>query len=149
MNYRILAILIILLIFFMCLVYFYLHSNLVGKKYKFICPKVKTHNPKIGGPDLWSSLHIMAENYPQVPTNSYINSCKKFLSGLPLMLPCKTCQNNLSYYINNYNLDNICRNRQSFSKFLANCHNNVNFKLGKPHWNYNSKDYQLVHACLH
>jgi hypothetical protein len=55
------------------------------------CSLVSSAEPTAWGPVAWMMLHTMAANYPIAPDDAHREGCKKFLEGLPYMLPCGEC----------------------------------------------------------
>jgi hypothetical protein len=146
--------------------------DLIGKK----CtdgsdPKlVETAEPRIFGPIIWPGLHIMAQNYPENPNKYHKQGCKKFLAGLPFMLPCADCGSHLlkselygegedtmeaksnpkNQKQRMKNMYNACSSRYNLSEFLVEAHNKVNENNGKPTWTGEQAKnfYSKMPACL-
>lgn len=146
--------------------------DLIGKK----CddgsdPKlVETAEPRIFGPIVWPGLHIMAQNYPVNPNKYHKQGCKKFLAGLPFMLPCPYCGSHLlktelydeeedtmeaksnpeNQKQRMKNMHNACSSRYTLSEFLVQAHNKVNEHNGKPRWTGEQAKnfYSKMPACL-
>ncbi len=55
------------------------------------CGNVTTQDPRVFGPIIWDGLHIMAQNYPDTPSNTTKESCIKLIESIPHMLPCSNC----------------------------------------------------------
>lgn len=84
------------------------------------------------GPPLWHVLHTISFNYPVYPSKENINNYYIFFRNLKYVLPCIYCRQNLD---KNYKKVKFCKkvfkDRESFSKWLYDLHNHVNFMLGK------------------
>ena len=93
----------------------------------------------IWGPPLWHFLHTMSFNYPVNPSEIDKENYKNFVLNMGKILPCKYCRDNLKKNIKNVPLNRTqLKNRDNFSKWMFNFHNEVNKQLGKPiHNNYN------------
>ena len=128
----------------------YPSSNFMGPIYSKFCPKRNTGHPTIFGPPIWTSLHIIAENYPKNPNKDHIKGCQSFLQGLPYMLPCGHCGYHLKKYEKGENFNKNCNSRINLRKFIVNAHNNVNKHEGKPLWTTKEAEevYAETPACL-
>ena len=86
----------------------------------------------VWGPGLWHTLHTMSFNYPTNPTKAQKLDYFNYLKSLQKVLPCKYCREN---YENNIMAagfkKEIFENRESFSRFIYDLHNEVNVMLGK------------------
>ena len=89
-------------------------------------------DPKIWGPSLWKTLHIISFNYPINPTKKTKTIHLKFIKNLKYLLPCKSCRENLCQH---FSTDPITmktmKNRYTFSHYIYNLHENINIMLGK------------------
>lgn len=89
----------------------------------------------IWGPLMWTFLHTMSFNYPVNPTIQQKIHYYKFLKYLGKILPCKYCRDNYPKNLQSLNFsfsDNIFGNRENFSRFIYNLHNQINLMLNKP-----------------
>jgi len=136
-------------------------SNLIGWKYKNMCPLKDSGSPLIFGPLIWPALHVIAENYPEKPNEVYKSHCYNFLKGLPYMLPCPYCGNHLlneeianDGQIGNHleeNLKNATQSRKNLRDFLVKAHNNVNKHNNKKQWTSEEVEnyYTKIPACIY
>ena len=86
----------------------------------------------VWGPSLWHYLHLMSFNYPINPTNIQKQKYKQLLLNFQYTLPCKYCRINLKKNFKNFPLsDKIFENRNSFSRYIFNLHEQINKMLGK------------------
>lgn len=86
----------------------------------------------IWGPSLWHTLHVMSFNYPVKPTKIHKDNYYNFLISLQSVLPCIHCRNNFFKNLKNCKFSKkIFKNRETFSKFIYDLHNEVNKMLGK------------------
>lgn len=97
----------------------------------------KGYNPGVA-PDTWGSafwftLHNGANNYPIDPTPTWKQRMKNFILGIPVMIPCESCEAHASSYIQvRFNdLDDIVSNREKLFTFFVEFHNEVNKRVGK------------------
>ena len=106
--------------------------------YKQTSGNYNTSSPPVFGPPLWFSLHYAAAHFPDNPAPIARDRMKNIIISLPILIPCKNCQEHATAYIeSNYdNLDTICSRRDSVFKFFVDFHNNVNERLGKPTMGY-------------
>ena len=86
----------------------------------------------IWGPSLWHVLHCISFNYPVNPSEKDKKNYYKFIKSLEHILPCKYCRINLPKNMKNTNFSKkIFKNRDSFSRWIFNLHEEVNKNLGK------------------
>jgi len=86
----------------------------------------------VWGPSLWHYLHVMSFNYPINPTNLQKQKYKQLLLNFQYTLPCKYCRMNLKKNFKNFPLVNtIFENRNNFSRYIFNLHEQINKLLGK------------------
>jgi len=86
----------------------------------------------VWGPSMWHYLHVMSFNYPNNPTKMQKKKYKQLLLNLQYTLPCKYCRINLTKNFKNYPLvDKIFENRNNFSRYIFNLHEQINKMLGK------------------
>ena len=90
-----------------------------------------SNEPGIFGPALWFSLHNSAITYPRNPNNFIRNGMKQFLQSLSFIIPCYTCKEHCSNFVNASNLDLIVSSRDNLFKFFVDLHNYVNIRTGK------------------
>ena len=90
--------------------------------------------PEIFGPPFWFTLHNGAAHYPVKASVVCMQRMKGFISGIPVMLPCETCSDHATAYIeaNREKLDYIVSGRESLFEFFVSMHNYVNKRFGKP-----------------
>ena len=87
---------------------------------------------KIWGPSMWHFLHTLSFNYPVNPSNEDKKNYKEFMINLTNILPCKHCRVNLkkNYIKRPLKLENL-KNRDTFSRYVYNLHEDINKMLGK------------------
>jgi hypothetical protein len=90
-------------------------------------------SPEYWGPSLWLVCHVGANNYPKNPSKITIDKMKKFIEGLPYILPCENCFEHASSYVDSIknNLDEICSSRDNLFKSFNDFHNFVNKRTNK------------------
>lgn len=90
--------------------------------------------PEIFGPPFWFTLHNGAAHYPIKASVVCMQRMKGFILGIPVMLPCETCSDHATAYIESQRekLDYIVSGREPLFEFLVNMHNYVNRRFGKP-----------------
>tara|TARA_B100001094_G_C18177830_1_gene798953 strand:- start:1752 stop:2282 length:531 start_codon:yes stop_codon:yes gene_type:complete len=93
----------------------------------------------IWGPPLWHFLHTMSFNYPVNPTDKDKEYYRNFIKSMGKILPCKYCRDNYKINLKNVPINQTAlKNRENFSKWMFNFHNEINKQLKKPiHKNYN------------
>ena len=86
----------------------------------------------VWGPSLWHSLHAISFNYPIKPTYRQKKEYFSFFKSLKNILPCKYCRIN---YVKNLRAVPLTmktmKNRETFSLWLYNLHEEINTMLGK------------------
>jgi hypothetical protein len=86
----------------------------------------------VWGPSLWHYLHVMSFNYPINPTKIQKQKYKQLLLNFQYTLPCKYCRINLKKNFKKFPLtDKIFENRNNFSRYIFNLHEQINKLLGK------------------
>ena len=99
------------------------------KKNKKDCKEVTTADPRVFGPELWRSLHRIAQNYPYKPSLVTQKNCKNFLQSLPYMTPCSHCGCAFLLYLNKKNIKETCSSKDKLVEFLVRAHNRVSENL--------------------
>jgi hypothetical protein len=86
----------------------------------------------VWGPSLWHYLHVMSFNYPINPTKIQKQKYKQLLLNFQYTLPCKYCRINLTKNFKKFPLnEKIFKNRNNFSRYIFNLHEQINKMLGK------------------
>jgi hypothetical protein len=86
----------------------------------------------VWGPSLWHSLHAISFNYPIKPSIEQKKNYLQFFKGLQHVLPCKYCRDNFKNNIKKVPLNmKTMKNRNTFSKWLYDLHEEINTMLGK------------------
>jgi hypothetical protein len=84
------------------------------------------------GPMIWSSLHMIAYNYPPKPTKLEKRNYARFILGLRHVLPCGACRRNMATTLCTYPLTNdALSSREKLSRWVYGFHDQVNRQLGK------------------
>lgn len=88
---------------------------------------------KAWGPMLWTVLMIVAANFPVKPEGRRVHEHYKFIKSLEYILPCGKCRDNLTKnkLYQSFSIDTHLKNRESFTKFIFQLHEEVNKLLGK------------------
>jgi hypothetical protein len=97
-----------------------------------------TANPDIWGPAFWFTVHNGASKYPIKASPIVSERMKAFILGMPVMIPCQTCKEHATSFIEaKYaDLDDICSTRQKVFGFFVDFHNKVNKRYNKPILSY-------------
>ena len=95
---------------------------------------VKNKLPHIFGPPIWFTLHNAASHYPEDASPIYAEKMKNIITGIPLLLPCKTCKLHATAFLEQIRdyLPDICSSRKNLFEFFVDFHNFVNKRLDKP-----------------
>lgn len=108
------------------------------ERYRERYQEKSNRSPEVWGPPFWFTLHNGALNYPSLANPLCIERMKNFIIGIPVMIPCETCKEHATAYIesNKDYLDYICASRDKLFKFFVDFHNYVNIRLKKPEMSY-------------
>jgi hypothetical protein len=114
------------------------HQTEDRQNYKEMFQEKTNRSPEVWGPYFWFTLHNGALNYPSLANPLCIERMKNFIIGIPVMIPCETCKEHATAYIesNKDYLDYICASRDKLFKFFVDFHNYVNIRLKKPEMSY-------------
>ena len=110
------------------------------------CGYVTTADPRVFGPELWRSLHRIAQNYPVHPSEDTIKHAVAFLESLPYMLPCSHCGCDFLMYLEQQNLKKVCASKNDLVKFLVDAHNRVSKNLDTTKKQWTVKDANKTYA---
>lgn len=88
--------------------------------------------PSIWGPHYWNTLHFAAATYDRNPNKSVRTVMKDLIKSLPVILPCKDCQDNAMNFIQTADVDKAVSSRKELFLFFFDFHNRVNQRLRKP-----------------
>lgn len=87
---------------------------------------------KVWGPCMWFFLHTISFNYPVNPKQIEKEKYRDFILNLMYVLPCKYCRINLKNNLKKHPLTmSIMKNRDTFSKYVYDLHQDVNRMLKK------------------
>jgi FAD-linked sulfhydryl oxidase len=94
--------------------------------------------PEVFGPPLWFCLHNAAHHYPENAAPTYAERMKGIIIGLPVLIPCTTCKEHATAYIEEkkHTLMEVCKSRKTLVIFFIDFHNYVNQRLGKKIYSY-------------
>lgn len=108
------------------------------ERYRETYQEKSNRSPEVWGPHFWFTLHNGSLNYPSLANPLCIERMKNFIIGIPVMIPCETCKEHATAYIetNKDYLDYICASRDKLFKFFVDFHNYVNIRLKKPEMSY-------------
>lgn len=99
-----------------------------------IVPTLATNEPRKWGPAYWYSIHNASLYYPVKPSREDREELKKFIYGLPSMIPCVVCKTNARAFVkkNVGEIDNAVTSRENAFRFFVDFHNHANHASGKP-----------------
>ena len=108
-------------------------SLLGGVGVRATCPSVSSRWPDVFGPPTWFVLHTMAENYPERATAYQREACEKFVSGIPVMLPCSSCGDHFEQFMSDWSTLNgsMCTGKEPLKRYLCESHNQIRAASGK------------------
>ena len=86
----------------------------------------------VWGPSMWHTLHAISFNYPVNPTKEDKETYLKFFKSIGGILPCRYCRENFKKNIKKIPITlATMKNRETFSRWLYNLHEEINKMLGK------------------
>ena len=120
-----------------------------GSGYENVCLSYSSALPEIFGPGIWWTLHTTASTYPSNPSPDKQKACIAFVSSLPSMLPCQSCNDHLTNELQNIDLPHACQSGENLSRMWCAVHNAVNQRTNKPLMDCEGvyKEYQTVPVC--
>jgi hypothetical protein len=89
-------------------------------------------DPKIWGPFLWYTLHIMSFNYPLQPSYADKRIYHDFYVNLKELIPCANCRKHYQQHLHTNPITPALDTRADLVKWVIQMHNLVNISLGKP-----------------
>ncbi len=107
---------------------------------RYKCETLRSDEQPIFGPELWRSLHLIAENYPDHPVPEAQKAAKDFIRGFPWMIPCANCGFHFREFLTRQypqdflgqkdpdlegTLTDITKSRDEMIRFFVEAHNNV------------------------
>jgi hypothetical protein len=90
--------------------------------------------PRVWGPYIWTSVHLVALGYPDKPTAVDKLNYKMFFSTLGNVLPCSKCTKNYNRHFAELPIDRFLDTRESLFNWTVQLHNIVNAENGLPIW---------------
>ena len=81
------------------------------------------------GPDLWHVIHVIAKNYPRIPSATQKNACLQFVKTISYILPCMKCQRHYMTTITKHPVNP--HSGVNFFTWTIQLHNDVNRKTDK------------------
>lgn len=81
----------------------------------------------------WTLLHTIAAQYPEKPSSKQQKDVKAFIASLSLVYPCTECAAHFQKLLKSKPPNTA--SSDAFQQWLCELHNDVNKRLGKPHFN--------------
>lgn len=107
---------------------------------------MQTH---VWGPVQWLMLHIMSFNYPVKPTIKQKIHYWDYLLALKNVLPCRHCRENMQSNLYKAKIQyHVFDNRDTFSKFIFDFHNEVNLAIKGKKWDKGYTYLQKQIECI-
>jgi hypothetical protein len=92
--------------------------------------------PKVWGKYFWTTLHLAALGYPDVPSAEDKANYKQFFSNFWKVLPCYKCSVNYKRHLQELPIDDYLTDNLSLFQWTVDLHNIVNRELGKNEVSY-------------
>lgn len=86
------------------------------------------------GPQLWHSMHMIALNYPNEPSEHDRVAYKRFFEGLKDVIPCLSCADHYAAHLRQLPIDDALGSCSQLFAWTVRMHNLVSRSLGKPAW---------------
>lgn len=113
-----------------------------------LCHIIINMLPDIWGRDMWNSIHRIAYDYPDNPTEEDKEHYRQYYLSLQYVLPCAKCRLNYRKHLAEVPLtDEVLANRHNLLEWTINIHNRVNQSLGKPILSYKEAMEKIVDLC--
>ena len=94
--------------------------------------------PDVWGPAGWTFLHAITFEFPIEPTEMECIDMALFLSSMSYLLPCPDCCKHFQAELAKYDICPECPivtgGRKILGPWLVKVHNDINRRLGKPHF---------------
>lgn len=87
------------------------------------------------GPHFWFTIHYAALGYPDKPSITDKRKYKTFFENLGYVIPCSKCSKNYMIHTKDLPIEPFLENKDSLFKWTVILHNTVNKEIGKPQWN--------------
>ena len=103
------------------------------------------------GPSAWNYLHTFTFSYALNPTDENKHQAYEFLKYFGLSIPCHTCRVHYNEYFNKFLVSEESEHlasREAFSKYMVDFHNNVNIRIGKKTYSYESVVKMYTKPCF-
>jgi FAD-linked sulfhydryl oxidase len=92
--------------------------------------------PSLWGPKCWYTLHSIALNYPDKPTQEDQNNYRTFFKNLGNVLPCDNCKIHYSQNLVEEELNSALISKKALFNWTVSLHNKVNKMNGKKEYSY-------------
>jgi hypothetical protein len=89
-------------------------------------------SPELWGRYLWFSLHFIAQDYPEDPSDEDKAAYKSFFENLWKVIPCYKCSVNYKRHLEELPIDDYLSTKDALFIWTVSLHNIVNKELGKP-----------------
>jgi hypothetical protein len=93
---------------------------------------ITNYDPKIWGPDEWSFLETMVRSLPEDINIDLQSKIKTHFLTLSYLLPCETCQNHLTTYIEQTKLDKLDFSKKIYVMTWINNLHNMQLDVRRP-----------------
>ncbi len=89
-------------------------------------------NPKVWGPPVWTTLHLVALGYPEAPDAPTRDAYRAFYAAVGPVLPCATCADHYAEHLAALPMDDaLARGGRALFDWTVALHNRVNVQTGK------------------
>lgn len=84
------------------------------------------------GPIIWWLLHLIASNFPDLPTQDQRQKVSEFIASIASILICSTCQIHWATYVLDNPVYPWTESRDKLEEYLFKAHKDVSDRKGKP-----------------
>lgn len=109
--------------------------------------KLPSTDPRVFGPPIWATLHILSLNYPVQPTVYEQRRWLRFMLDLAALLPCQHCGNHFRSMLRQSH--GPLRSRDALVSFLLDCHNQVTARTRPEARSFTLRDLQALYIQQH
>lgn len=87
--------------------------------------------PEHWGPHYWFVMRMIANNYPDIPTDFQKNITEKFYNSLKYILPCQICRMGLTKIMARHSINNYVSTKEDLIKWVEFVYKEVNGHVSK------------------
>ena len=90
------------------------------------CGVLPSSDPRVFGPPVWKTLHIIAQNYPEQADEKVQRNMRRLLLSVSRLLPCHHCGKHFRHFLRSSDLPAAVSGKAELVSLLVEAHNHVN-----------------------